>query len=168
MYIKIYVNFSQAIMPYTVPDPMKRFLSTAWFPFLMCLVLMGVTVAAYAGLHPTGEGINNNQIIMAFGIAGWAAGPVIGFLSFVVICLLNLIRRIVRLRKTPLLHPITILIGIVPWLVFSWVILDEPRYTDFAEAAIDFVARPMLWGSLVGTLLTIILSIPLFITSKKK
>ncbi len=56
----------------------------------------------------------------------------------------------------------------IPWLVFSWVLLDEPRYTGFAIAVMDFVARPMLWGSLVATLLTIILSLPLFFSSSKK
>ncbi len=147
---------------------MRRFLSSAWFALLMCLVLAGVTVAAYAVLQPTGEDVGNSQVVTAFQIAGWAAGPVIGLLSFIVICILNLIRRIVRLRKKGLLHPVTVLIGIVPWLVFSWVVMDEPRFTPFARAAIDFVGRPMLWGSLTATLLTILLSIPLLFSSSKK
>ena len=146
---------------------MRRFLSSAWFPLLMCLVLAGVTAAAFALLRPTGADVNNDQIVKAFQIAGWAVGPVIGLLSFIVICIVNLIRRIMRLRKVTLLHPVIVLIGIGPWLVFSWVMLDEPRYTPFARAAIDFVGRPMLWGSLVAALLTIVLSIPLIFSKKK-
>ncbi|NOS67255.1 MAG: hypothetical protein HOO67_02725 [Candidatus Peribacteraceae bacterium] len=138
---------------------MKRFLSSAWFPLLMCLVLAGVTVAAYAVLKPTGADINNSQLVMALQIAGWAIGPVAGLLSFIVICILNLIRRIIRMRKVGWMHPVTILLGIGFWLVVSWVLLDEPRYTDFAAGILDFVARPLLWGSLTATLLTIILAI---------
>lgn len=146
----------------------KSFLASAWFPFLMCLVMGGVTAAAFAGLQPTGEGISNSQIVSAFGMGSWAAGPLMFFVSFIGICILNLIRRIVRLRYVAILHPIVILIGIVPWLILSWVVLDEPRYTGFAIAVMDFVARPMLWGSLTATLITILFSLPIFLSAKKK
>ena len=152
----------------TILVKMRKFLASAGFPFLMALVMGGAAVAAYALLQPTGEDVGNSQIVQAFTYAGWAVGPVIFLLSFLLICILNLLRRIFRLRKLRLLHPIIVLLGIVPWLVFSWVLLDEPRYTAFARATIDFVARPMLWGSLMATLLTILLSIPLFFSASKK
>ena len=146
---------------------MRRFLASGWFPLLMCLVLAGVTVAAFTLLHPTGEDVSNSDIVNAFRIAGWVAGPVVGLLSLVLIGTLNLLRRIVRLRKTPILHPVVVLLGILPWFVFSWALLDEPRFTGFAIAAMEFVARPMLWGSLVTVLLTIVLSLPLIFSKKK-
>ena len=111
--------------------------------------------------------MGNSQIVAAFKIAGWAAGPVIGLLSFFLICMLNLLRRMVRLRKIPFLHPVIVLLGIGPWLVFSWILMDEPRFTPFARAAIDFVGRPMLWGSLSTALLTVALALPLFFSKKK-
>lgn len=146
---------------------MRRFLSSAWFPFLMCLVLAGVSTAAFAILKPTGEGLTNSQLVIAMGIAGWAIGLVAGLLAFLTICILNLLRRIVRLRKNGPGHPIVVLLGIVPWLVFAWVLTDEPRYTQFAIGMIEYVGRPLLWGTLVATLLSILLSIPLFVSAKK-
>lgn len=147
---------------------MRRFPASIWFPLLTCIVLAGGTAAAFALLKPTGADVNNDQIVRAFRAAGWVAGPVIGLLSFIMMCILNLLRRTVRLRKTGSLHPIVILVGILPWFVFGWIITDEPRYTPFARAAIDFVARPMLWGTLIAALFTIMLSIPLLIPAKKK
>jgi hypothetical protein len=147
---------------------MKKFLGSFWFTLLMCLVMGGVTALAVVMLKPTGAEIDNYQLKMAMQIAAWAAGPVMFVVSLILIGILNLIRRIVRLRRVPLLHPIIIIIGLGVWFVFAWVITDEPLYTDFARGAIEFVARPMLWGSMVAILLTILLSIPLLIPSKKK
>ena len=146
---------------------MRRFLGSAWFPFLTCLVLGGVTAAAYAMLQPSGADISNGQLLKAMQIAGWAVGPVIAVLSLLIIGILNTIRRIVRLRTVGVLHLVVVLCGAVPWLIFSWIILDEPRYTAFARGAIDFVGRPMLWGSLAALIFAIILSFPLFFPTKK-
>ena len=145
----------------------KPFPASLTFGFLMCLILGGVTAGAFAVLKPTGSEIDNSQLLAAMKIAGWAAGPVAGILSFIVICILNVIRRIIRMRKIGWMHPIVILIGIGFWLVVSWSILNEHRYTDFAVGIQDFVARPLLWGSLVATLMTIVFSIPLVISRKK-
>lgn len=147
---------------------MRRFLSSAWFPFFIALVMAGVTVAAYAALKPTGEDVTNHQVLQAFKIAAWAVGPVMGLLSLLLMGLLNLIRRMLRLRKVALLHPAVVLVGVLPWFIFGWSLTGEPRYTTFARAAIEFVGRPMLWGALVALLLTIVLSIPLFLSSSKK
>ena len=146
---------------------MRRFLASAWFPLLMCVVLGAVTAAAFAVLKPVGTGINNSQLLMAMKIAGWAVGPMTALLSCIVICILNVLRRLFRLRKVSILHPLIMLLGIGPWLVFSWVVMDEPRYTQFAIGSMDFVGRPLLWGSLVATLLTIALSLPLLFSKKK-
>ena len=137
-----------------------------WFAFLMCLVMTGVAAAAFAVFHPPFSELNSD-VAMAVQIGGWATGPVMGLLSLILIMILNLIRRIVRMRKIAWLHPVVVLIGTVPWLILSWMLLDEPRYTELAAVILDFIARPMLWGSLVATLLTILLSIPVFISTKK-
>lgn len=145
---------------------MKRFLASAWFPFLTCLLMAGVTTAAFVLLKPSTTGIGS-EFLLPLTIGSWAQGAVIGLLSFVVICILNLIRRIVRLRRSAVLHPLVTLAGIVPWVIFSWRILDEPRWTPFAGVVLDFFARPMLWGSLAASLFVIICSIPLLFSSKK-
>lgn len=147
---------------------MRKFLASFWFPFLICLVMGGVTALAMHLLKPAGAEIDNYQLKTAMQIAGWAIGPVIALLSIIDIGILNLIRRIVRLRKVAILHPIVILICIVPWFIFAWILGDEPLYTDFARGVIEFVARPMLWGSLVAILLTVVLSIPVLLPVSKK
>ncbi len=146
---------------------MRRFLASAWFPFCICLDLAVVTAVAYAVLQPTGDDIGNGQIQQIAIYAAWGIGPVAGILSMIVAGILNLIRRIVRLRKTALLHPIVVIASITPWLLFGWQVTGEPRYTPIARAVIDFAARPLLWGSLVAILLTIVLSIPLLFPAKK-
>lgn len=146
---------------------MRRFLASAWFPVLICFVFAAITTAAYAGLQPSGDDIGNSEIQRIARIAAWGIGPLAGILSMFLAAILNLIRRIVHLRKVPFLHPLVVLLSVGPWLVFSWILTDEPRYTPIARAVIDFTARELLWGSLVACLLTILLSIPLFFPTKQ-
>ena len=52
---------------------------------------------------------------------------------------------------------VALLLGVVPWLLFGvQLTMYEPRFTPFARAAISFVGRPMLWGSLAAMTLTIV------------
>lgn len=146
---------------------MRRFLASGWYPFLTALVLGGVTASAYALLKPDGADVGNSQIVEIFTIAGWAAGPVVALLSLILAGILNLIRRIVRLRQAAVLHPVTVLLSVMPWLVFSWQLTDEPRFTAFARAAIDFVGRPMLWGSLAASLFALLLALPLLLPARR-
>jgi hypothetical protein len=146
---------------------MRRFLGSAWFPFLASIILAGVTVVAYALLKPTGEDVGNEQVVQAFRIAGWAAGPVAGLLSLLLMLILNGIRRLLRLRSVGLLHPVVVLLGVLPWLLFSWQLTGEPPFTAFARAAIPFVGRPMLWGALAACAFTLLLSLPLLLPAKR-
>jgi hypothetical protein len=150
-----------------IANDMRRFLASAWFPLLISLTLAGITAAAFALLAPTGADVGNSEIVKWTGIAAWAAGPILGLLTFLLIGILNLIRRIVRLRKVAALHPVVVLAGVLPWLIFAWEVTGEPRFTPIARAVIDFIARPMLWGSLCAALLTIFLSIPLLFPAKR-
>jgi hypothetical protein len=145
---------------------MRRFLASTWFPLLICVILAGVTVAAYAGLKPTGEDIGNSEIQRIALIAGWAIGPIAGLLSYFLAGILNTIRRIIRLRRKAILHPIVVLLSITPWLIFGWQVTSEPRYTPIARAVIDFAARELLWGSLIAFLVTLLLCIPAFFARK--
>ena len=130
---------------------MRRFLSSAWFPLLACIVFACATVVAFVILKPTGSDVANDAVLRAFKIAGWVAGPVMGLLSFLLIGILNLVRRLLRIRSVGIFHSIVIILGLAPWLIFGWELTTvEPRYTDFARAAIDFVGAPMLYGSLVA------------------
>lgn len=145
---------------------MRRFLASLWFSLLACLILGVGTVAAYALLKPLGADVGNSEVVRWFTIAGWAFGPAAALLSFIGIGILNLIRRIVRARKVNVLHPVIVLVGIVPWLVFAWQITGEPPYTSFARAAIEFVGRPLLWGSLASTLFVLLCSTVLLFPSQ--
>lgn len=147
--------------------PMRRFLASFWFPFLTCMVMGGGTALAFFLLEPSSAEVSNSELLNAMTIAGWASGPVIALVSLIVMIILNLIRRAFKIRRVSKLHPVVVLIGTVPWVVFSWVLLDEPPYTQFAIGVMEFVARPMLWGSLVATLFAVLCSTVLFIPKKK-
>ena len=86
---------------------MRRFLASAWYPFLTAVILAGVTVAAFAMLSPTGEDVGNGNVVSAFKIVGWAIGPVMGVLALLKMIILNGIRRIVKLRKVAMRLKIT-------------------------------------------------------------
>ena len=141
---------------------MRRFLASAWFPFLVCVVLAAATAGALALLAPTGENVGNSEIVKWIGMGAWAAGPVAGVLSFVAIGIVNLLRRMLRIRGAARVHPFVVLLGVVPWLVFAWILAGEPSFTPIGRAVVPFIARPLLWGSLIATLLTVLLSLPIF------
>ncbi len=146
---------------------MRRFLASAAFPFLACVVLAGATAGAFFLLAPTGEWIGNGEIQRLIPYAGWATGPVIAVFSFAGITILNGVRWIIRLRRVRLLHPVVILAGLAPWLVMGWQLAGEPPYTPIARGVIDFVGRPMLWGSVIAMLFVVVLSAPLLFPAKK-
>lgn len=146
---------------------MRRFLGSAWFPLFICLVLAGVSAGAYKLSAPTGESVGNSEIVHAFGIAAWAAGGVAAVLSFLLIGVLNLLRRLFRVRRVGLFHPLVIILGLLPVLIFMWEVAGEPPYTAFARAAVIYIARPVLQGTLAAILATLVLSIPLLFRKKK-
>ena len=148
------------LLPGKILSPMRRFLASGWFPLLLCLVMAGTALGAYAVLKPTGADINQSQILEAMKIAGWVTGPAIGLFSLILIGILNVVRRMVRLRHSAILHPIVVLLGILPWLILGWQLTGEPPFTPLARGVVPFIARPMLWGAMVATLLTILLSLP--------
>jgi len=133
----------------------------------MCLVMAGVSAAAFAMLAPSGESVGNSEIVKWMNIGAWAVGPVMAIPSIIGIGILNLLRRLFRIRRVEVFHPIVVLIGVVPWFVFAWILSEEPPFTPIARAVVEFLTRPMLWGSLVAILLTILLSIPLLLPKKK-
>ena len=146
---------------------MRRFLASAWYPFLVCLVLAGATAAAFAMLAPTGDDVGNGEIVRWAGFAAWLIGPVAGLLTFLKIGILNLVRRIVRIRKVRWLHPVVVLLGTVSTGVFAWILAGEPPFTPIARAVVAFGARPLLWGSLVSSLLAAVLALPIFFQRRK-
>lgn len=148
---------------------MRRFLASAWYPLLISLVLAGAAVAAHALLPVLDSGTTNDQLLKVFAIAGWAVGPVMGVLSFLLMLILNGIRRLLKLRAAAIGHPVVVLLGICPWSVWGCQLLFyEPRYTPFARLFIDTVGRPMFVGSAVACLLAVILALGLLIPSGKK
>lgn len=147
---------------------MRRFLGSAWFPFLVALVLAGATAGGIVWLKPDPEIIGQSEIAKYTQYGAWAVGPVAGLVMLIVAGLLNLIRRIFRVRRVNLLHPVIVLVAIAPSLVFAWQITGENPYTPIARAIIEFGGRPLLLGSLIACVFTIVLSIPLLFPSKKK
>lgn len=136
---------------------MRRFLASGWFPIVTALLLAAATAGAYAWMKPTGADIGNAEIIKYAAIAGWAVGPVIGLLTLIVAGILNLLRRIVRLRRVGVLHPVVVLIPVGFWLVLSWELAGEPRFTPIAKAVIDFAARPLIVGSFAAVVFVVVL-----------
>ncbi len=146
---------------------MRRFLASAWYPFVTCLVLAAASVGAFVMLAPSGDAVGNGEILKVAGIAAWGIGPVAGLFTFLKICVLNLLRRIVRIRKVKWLHPVVVLIGTVSTGVFAWILAGEPPYTPIARAVVEFGARPLLWGALASSLFAIVLSLPIFFQRRK-
>lgn len=140
---------------------MRRFLASGWFPIVTAIVLAAATTGAYAWMKPLGADIGNSEIQQYATWGGWAIGSVAALLSLIVAGILNLVRRIVRVRRVNLLHPVVGLIAFGPWLIFSWVIAGEPRYTPAARAIIDFGARPLILGSFAAVLFIVLFSLPL-------
>lgn len=147
---------------------MRRFLASAWFPFLTALLLGGVSVAAYALLKPTPDNISNGEIIRAFTIAGWVAGPAVALIGWLLMMILNLLRRLLRIRKVNVFHPLVVILGIAPGVFLAMdLTIFENRYTPFARAAIDFVGRPLLWGSLAAAIFIVLMSLTLLFPKQK-
>jgi len=146
---------------------MRRFLGSGWFPVVIALLMGGVATAAYAVLAPQGADVGNSEMVRVFTIGSWAVGGVMALLSMLLMGVLNLIRRICKIRRVEALHPVVVFAGTFPWFAFAWSLTGEPRFTAFARAMIDFVGRPMLWGSLIATLVVVLCSIPLVLPSKK-
>ena len=146
---------------------MRRFIESCWLPIVTVLLLAGGTTLAYALLRPTGFDIGNAEILKYARIGGWGIGLATGILSLIFVGILHLIRRLIGLRKTFVLHAPVVLLSVLPWLIFSWNVLGEPRYTPIARAIIDFAARPMLWGSLIASLFVIFVSLIAFFLPKK-
>lgn len=139
-----------------------------WFPVLTCAVAAVATAASFGVLSPSGADIGNDQILRIAKIAGWAVGPVMMIISLLIIGILNLIRRIIRLRKVGGLHAATVIAGIIPWLIAGWNLTAEPRYTPLARAVIDFIARPMLWGAVTSIAFAIIVALSQLLPARKK
>jgi H+/gluconate symporter-like permease len=124
------------------------FLHGGWFPFLFFLLYAAACVAALFILKPTGGDIGNATILKIFKTYAIAMGPVLAFLSLILMYVINGMRRIVRLRRVRFLDPVTVLLGVSPWLIFGWELAyREKRYTDIARAIIDFVGRPVYFAS---------------------
>ena len=148
---------------------MRRFLASAWYPLLVSVVLAGASLAAHALLPTLDSGTTNDQLLKVFAIAGWATGLVAGVLAFLTMMILNGLRRVFRLRKVAILHPVVVLLGIAPWCIWSWQLLFlEPRYTPFARLAIDVIGRPMFVGAFAACTLALLLALGLLLPARKK
>ncbi len=146
---------------------MRRLLASAWFPFVTSLLLALAVTGSYAWMQPDGSVIGNSEMVKYATLGGWAAGAVWGMLAWIIQLILNLIRRIFRVRRVGLLHPVVALAGVVPLLIFGWNIAGEPRYTPVAGAIIDFAARPLLLGSIVTVLFILLCSLTYLFPSRK-
>ncbi len=149
---------------------MRKFFGSAWFVLLTALLLGGTTAGAYALLSPNGANVGNAELVDAMTIAGWVLGPAVALLSLIVMFVLNGIRRLVRVRKMLSLDLTVLLIGVLPWLAFSYQIAAlEPRNTKFAVAVIDFAGEPLFVGSFLATVFIVIFFLlALLFRSKKR
>jgi hypothetical protein len=149
--------------------PMRKFFGSAWFVLLTALLLGGLTAGAYALLRPTGADVGNSELVNAMTIAGWVLGPAVALLSLILMFVLNGIRRLMRVRKILSLDLAVLLVGVLPWLAFSYQIAAlEPRNTKFAVAVIEFAGEPLVTGSFVTTVFVLIMFVlALFLRPKR-
>lgn len=147
---------------------MRRFLASGWFPLVTACILAAATTTAFAWFAPTGAGLSNDTLIRAVTIAGWVAGAVIGLLSFLLMAILNGIRRLARIRNVAVLHAPVAFLGVLPWMIFAWqLVMHEPRYTQIGIGIIDFVGKPMFLGAFVA-LVFIVFLFPFSLSGAKR
>lgn len=129
----------------------------------------GATSGMVAIIDPANTSDTNQSEIVKYASMGmWAVGPVLALLSLIVIGILNLIRRLLRIRKVAWLHPVIVIVGLLPWLLFGWELtMNEPRYTPIARAVIDFAGREMFAGAFVAIVCALVLALPLLFFKKK-
>lgn len=147
---------------------MRAFVASKKFSALTFLLLAAVATASYFFLKPTGADISNSEIIRIFTLIGWFTGLAITVLSLILFGVLKLLQKIFGLSASLMASALVLLLSILPWLIFSWVLLGEPRYTNIAKAIIDFIARPMLWGSLAASLFVVIFGLIAILSPQKK
>ena len=147
---------------------MRRFLASAWFPFLTAVVLAACTVGGLLWIKVNPADIGNYDAENIIKYAQWGVGPLVGLLSWILGGILNLLRRLFRIRKVFWLHPIVALVSIAPWIAFSWqMTMNEPRFTLVAKMIIDFAGRPIFLGC-TGAILFIVIVTLLSLLSRKK
>ena len=142
----------------------RRFIASKKFPAITLLILAAVTTAAFWRMAPTGADISNGEIIHAFNLAGWATGIVTALISLIIYVILNLLGRLINVCRFGVSHGIGMIASLAPWLIMSWQITGEPRYTNIGIAIIDFIARPMLWGAMAATLFAVAVTLPWLFT----
>ena len=147
---------------------MRRFLASAWFPFVTAILLAAATAGAYVWIKPSPDAIGNYEIARIAKIAAWGIGPLIGLLSLILAGILNLLRRLFRIRKVNFLHAPIVFFAILPWAIFAWeLVMVEPRYTPIARAVIDFAGKEMFLGSVAAVLFTMLMFLVSLIPSRK-
>lgn len=102
---------------------MMNIFRSSWFALLL---LAGGSAAAFYGLSPNVNIIDQYEMQKYAPYAGWAIGAVAAVISGVGILLLSGILRLFKMPKKPFIQSFIILITVAPWLVFSWQLPGEP------------------------------------------
>lgn len=148
---------------------MRSFVASKKFAFITFLILVIGTTVAFALLQPTGADISNDEIVRYFSLAGWFTGLATALISALLLLIFTAIGKLLKICRFDIVHGIGAILSLLPWLIMSWQITAEPRYTNIGIAIIDFIARPMLWGSLLATLFALAFTLlTLFPKPKKK
>ncbi len=147
---------------------MQCFLRSAWSGVVTATAFAVATEGAAAWFIARGTTASQEEVVRWVTIGGWATGPIVGLLCLLLIALLNGIRRLLHLRANRYLHVPLLFAGVLPWMMVSWeLVMNEPRYTPFAEAIIDLIAKPLFLSSFgMGLLLSLMFLLSL-IPSKK-
>ncbi len=147
---------------------MRAFIASKKFAFITFLILAVGTTAAFAMLQPTGADITNSDIVRYFKLAGWFTGIATALISALILVILTAIGKVLKICRFDIVHGLGAIASLLPWLIMSWQITAEPRYTNIGIAIIDFIARPMLWGSLLATLFALVFTLLTIFTKRKK
>ncbi|MFA6523342.1 MAG: hypothetical protein WCS85_03155 [Candidatus Peribacteraceae bacterium] len=123
-------------------------LHSSWAPFLWALLFLAIFVAVFYLQKPTTLPVNNGTIKEIFATYGAASGAIVALLGILVMYILALVKRLVGLRKFPILNPVVIFAVAFSGFVFGWELLYvEPTYTDIARAIIGYLGRPLFYAS---------------------
>lgn len=150
---------------------MRRFIASGWYPLLVLIAFAAATAGMVYVIDPaTTSDTNQSEIVKYASMGAWAVGPVLALLSLIFIAILNGLRRLFRVRRVGWMHPVVVIVGLLPWLLIGWQLtMNEPRYTPIARAIIDFAGREMFAGSFVAIVFAVLLwALSLLFRSSKK
>lgn len=122
--------------------------------FLLSLLFAAVFSGVYASVRDTAlvsAGVENPLVKRVFFDYGYAVGPALALLFYLVFLLAAGLKNAVGLKRFVSGNAVVATLTFAPVIAFSYFLVTyEPRHTEIARAIIDFFGKPLLSASLAA------------------